>query len=579
MRFVLALVTFVVAAVLIGLGIAQRTVLLPQDHTTVRAGVPAGVRYVVVPGSVLNAHPGQQQLHLAGSSKVFAAYGRQADVTAWLSGQRYATLRVDAAGKALPPVVSTAPVVAGLTGGHPDPNGSDLWVDQQAATGRLDWNVKVPSGVAVLVAADGTAAAPSTIALSWPVRVATPLATPLIIGGSVLAVVGLLLYIWALVHLRRRRGPRRRPPAKLPRAPHPRVHTTRPQLVATAKGRRAVRRTALIASVATGAVLLTGCQSTSRPVLVAATSGVHVTAAAVTEEQATRIVASAAETAQLADRRLSAWTLRNRFDGPALVLRRAAYLVKQKDPRSALPQAIPVAPDALVNVILPETTAAWPRTLFAVVSSRSAPRKVAPVALTLVQATPRDGYKVRDEMSLLPTTVLPSLPSVTAGASRLQPDTGLLRVAPRELAADYGRLLRWAHPKESALFDTSSDALLQAVGTAAKKKAVDALGGTAGITFTDVTPDPADVVALATADSGAIVAVDLAETWTVKPSKDGVKVTPSGATKILSKVDSTTKGIASTYGYQLLFSVPSAASSERVVLLGYAQGLISAKEL
>jgi hypothetical protein len=340
-----------------------------------------------------------------------------------------------------------------------------------------------------------------------------------------------------------------------------------------------VRRSALVASVATGAVLLTGCQSTGRPVLVAATSGISVTAAAVTEEQATRIVASAAETAQLADRRLSAWTLQRRFEGPAFTLRRAAYVVKKKDARSALPQAIPVAPDALVNVILPETTAAWPRTLFAVVSSRSAPRKVAPVALTLVQATPRDAYKVRDEMSLLPTTVLPSLPSVTAGASRLQPDTGLLRVAPRDLAADYGRLLRWAHPKESALFDTSSDALLQAVGTAAKKKAVDALGGTAGITFGDTTPDPADVVALATADSGAIVAVDLAETWTVKPKKDGVKVTPSGATKILSKVDSTTKGIASTYGYQLLFSVPSAASSGRVVLLGYAQGLISAKEL
>jgi hypothetical protein len=73
--------------------------------------------------------------------------------------------------------------------------------------------------------------------------------------------------------------------------------------------------------------------------------------------------------------------------------------------------------------------------------------------------------------------------------------------------------------------------------------------------------------------------VPLQETWTVKPTKSGVKVKPSGATAILAKTSSTTKGIASTYGYQLLFSVPPAGSKEPVRLLGYAQGLISAKEL
>jgi hypothetical protein len=35
----------------------------------------------------------------------------------------------------------------------------------------------------------------------------------------------------------------------------------------------------------------------------------------------------------------------------------------------------------------------------------------------------------------------------------------------------------------------------------------------------------------------------------------------------------------SVYGYQLLFAVPSAGSNEPTVLLGYAQGLVSAKEL
>jgi hypothetical protein len=75
------------------------------------------------------------------------------------------------------------------------------------------------------------------------------------------------------------------------------------------------------------------------------------------------------------------------------------------------------------------------------------------------------------------------------------------------------------------------------------------------------------------------VSVQLQETWKVTPTKSGVKVKPSGATKILARTGSTTKGISSTYGYQLLFSVPPAGSKDRIELLGYAQGLISAKEL
>jgi hypothetical protein len=75
------------------------------------------------------------------------------------------------------------------------------------------------------------------------------------------------------------------------------------------------------------------------------------------------------------------------------------------------------------------------------------------------------------------------------------------------------------------------------------------------------------------------VSVHLEETETVKPTKHGVKVMVTGATKVLAKTSSTTKGIASTYGYQLLFAVPPATSKSKVELLGYAQGLISAKEL
>jgi hypothetical protein len=581
-RFVLALVTFVVAAALIAFGIAQRTVLKPADHVTVSAAAPKDVRYVVIPGAVLKAHPGVQRLHLAGSGTAFAAYGRTADVTAWLSGQRYATVRVGGDGSVQPADVRTAPVVAGLRGGHPDPNGSDLWIDQQRAPGGLDWTVNVPDSLSLLVAADGTAPAPSTVTVSWPVRSSTPLATPMIVTGSVLALLGLLLYIWALVHLRRRRGPRRKPPQRMPKPPAPpKYRPARPAVVVAPKGRRSVRRlSALTVGLATGAVLLTGCQG---PVAAApaptstSTKAAPVTPAAVTEQQADRIVANAAAVEQTADASLTPATLGARFAGAALALRTAVYTVKKKAKSTPLPEAIPGS-GADIRVVLPEATQAWPRTLFAVVTAPAGAKR-APVALTLVQATPRDPYRVQFETALVPSGTLPLLPSALLGAARLKPDTGLLSVAPGALAADYGLLLRKAHAPIASAFATTDDPLLKKVGESAKAQVVQSLGSTATITFKDALPDPASVIAMATADSGAIVAVPLQETWTVTPSKKGVKVKPSGATLILANTTSSTKGIASTYGYQLLFSVPPAGSKDPVRLLGYAQGLISAKEL
>jgi hypothetical protein len=580
-RFVLALVTFVVAAALIAFGIAQRTVLKPADHVTVSAAAPKDVRYVVIPGSVLKAHPGVQRLHVAGDGTAFAAYGRAADVTAWLSGQRYATVRVGADGAGLAADVRTAPVVAGLRGGHPDPNGSDLWIDQQRASGRLDWTVDVPAGLSLIVAADGTAPAPSTVAVSWPVRVSTPLATPMIVAGSVLALLGLLLYIWALVHLRRRRGPRRKPPQRMPKPPAPpKYRPARPAVATASKGRRSVRRfSALTVGVATGAVLLTGCQGpvAAAPAATPTASVVPITPAAVTEQQADRIVSSAAAVEQKADATLASYALTARFGGPALALRSAVYTVKKKAKQTPLPETIPTS-GADTRVVLPEATHAWPRALFAVVTAPPSAKR-APVALTLVQATPRDPYRVQYETALVPGTQLPLLPSALLGAARLKPDTALLSVAPGALAADYGLLLRWPKARIAPAFDTAADPLLKKVGQPAKSLVAKGLGSTAKVTFKDGLPDPATVVAMATADSGALVAVPLTETWTVKPTKSGVKVKPSGATAVLAKTGSSTKGIASTYGYQLLFAVPPAGSKEPVRLLGYAQGLISAKEL
>lgn len=575
MRFVLALVAFVVAAGMIALGIAQRTVLLPAPRAVVSTQVAKDVRYVVVPGSALRSHPGQQRLHIQGRGPVFAAYGRTGDVTAWLSGERYQRIGIAEAATSASAVLTTAQVLPGLKAAapHPDPDGADVWLDQQRASGTLDWTLNLPESMSLLIASDGAGPAPSVVTVSWPVRVATPFATPLIVGGSVLVVVGLLLYMWALVHLKRRRGPRRKSPP--PAAPRYRQSRTLEHAGAGTAG--PVRRfTAIGGAAAAGAVLLAGCSAApASPQTAPVQAAVAAPTAAITAVQAQRIVRDVAAVARVADAKGKATLLTPRFTGPALVLRHAAYVARKRDKHVALPQAIPTA-TASIRLTLPEATGGWPRTLFAVVTD-TAKKSAAPLALTLVQEDPRSPYRAQYVTAL--GKDLPVLASSLAGAKRLREDTDLLRVQPEKLAAGYGKLLRRPTTALSALFDTEHDPLLQSVGAVAKKRIAKRLGGTARIGFTSTTKNAGPVIAMATADGGAIVAVNLKERWTVKPVKAGVTVKPSGATKALAKVSATGTGIVSTYGYQLLFSVPSAGSKDRVELLGYAQGLTSAKEL
>ena len=80
----------------------------------------------------------------------------------------------------------------------------------------------------------------------------------------------------------------------------------------------------------------------------------------------------------------------------------------------------------------------------------------------------------------------------------------------------------------------------------------------------------------------SIVAVSLEETETVKPVDAAATVSPGEgavASKALSGLTATAKGFKNTYADQLLFHVPAAGSSDKIVLLGFAQGLISSTEL
>jgi hypothetical protein len=89
-RFVLAIVAFVLAAVMIMLGIAQRTVFLEPASTSLSATVDGGERYAVITAKALAAHPGSQTITVSGSDTVFLPTAAPRTSRAWLADDPHA---------------------------------------------------------------------------------------------------------------------------------------------------------------------------------------------------------------------------------------------------------------------------------------------------------------------------------------------------------------------------------------------------------------------------------------------------------------------------------------------------------
>jgi hypothetical protein len=215
--------------------------------------------------------------------------------------------------------------------------------------------------------------------------------------------------------------------------------------------------------------------------------------------------------------------------------------------------------------------------VFAVVQNEDA--SVAPLAVTLVQQSARANYKVEYAISLEPDTTLPPVAAASVGASLLAPDTKLLSMTPDALAKAYADiLLNGSASSFAGAVDTSTDTLLPLVGADFKAAQKAGLQETATLDFAEI-PADAEAIALSTNDSGALVSLRLSESVTAKAVQTGAKVETRGAVKALSGISESEKGVQSVYDYQLLFYIPSAGESGKPTLLGFAQGLVQAKEL
>lgn len=598
MRFVWAVVAFVIAAVMIGAGIAQRTVFQGPSEATATVQTEGSTAYTLIDGSVLTSTPGSQTLRVTGDAQVFVAYARTADVQAWLADVPYTSVTVDGEGEVQTAEVQpTATAAAGENVGR-SPVDSDLWIDEFEQTGSLATNLQLPSDISVLVASDGVAPAPSNITLTWPIDDSTPWAGPLIVGGGIALLAGLVLYLLGIRHVRRSRRPRRK---GLP------LPVTEPisiaesdavgkGVVSESPARRGGRtrgvlggRRALVAVPALGVsmALLAGCSADAWPQLAPSetpspTATVIVPEGqfppAVSESQAERIVSRVSSTVSQADAALDAAAAATRLAGPALAERQTNYTL-----RAAIPDrpALPTIPAEPVQIILPQTTGSWPRSLMTVVESADAATPTTTIMM-MTQETPWADYKASYVGNLEASTNLPELAAPYVGATQVPPDSSFLVMPPNEVAAAYADIINNGENSASyAKFDTANDLLLSAIQDN-KTKRTDELNqtgqGTAEISFA-ASAGPASPIALATLDTGAIVAVNVFESDTAKPTNADavIKLDNNPAVKALTGVDQSATGFTTTYSDQVFFYVPSQGSDDQIRLLGYRSSLLEAK--
>ncbi|TFB96179.1 hypothetical protein E3O42_17235 [Cryobacterium adonitolivorans] len=601
MRFVFAILAFVLAALMIAFGIAQRTVFLEPDSTSLSTTIDDGTSYAVIDGSALGAFPGNQTLTVSGSDSVFVAYARTADIQAWIGGDDYSAVSLDADTKKLAVTPSTGTAVAPTEEPEAaplptDPAGSDLWLEEYAGERSVTTTISAPEGISVLIASDGTAPAPTDVTVAWPTDNATPWAGPLIVGGALIALIGFVIYLLGLLHLRRSRRPRRNVPRgprmpRLPRAPRPKTikasEITGP--------RRSIGRSMIaVPLVLASGLVLSGCSPEFWPTDAPGATGTATATRspsaedtqepvadeapqpAVTVPQLERIVGDIVTLTADADANLDADSIATRFTGPALEQRLANYKIRTADSSFAATTALPDSP---LTLTLPQQTDSWPRVVMTVLQS-SDEASVPTMALVLKQNSPRENYLVEYAVQLEASAKVPGVAPATIGAPLIAPDNKFMSMPPNEVGPAYADVL--LHGEESPsfpLFEAEGDTARTQLGIDYKHKQLLDLEDTGTMEFTN-DAGSGEVIALATNDSGSIVAVSVNEITTVTAVNGKATITPKeGPSKALSGIDTTSKGIQSTYGEQLLFHVPAANSTDKIVLLGFAQGLINSVEL
>lgn len=587
MRLVLAIVSFCLAVVFLGAGIAGRTIFMQPVSDAQHVTATTEAVYTMVSADVLAQHTGTAEVTVKNDKgPVVIAYGRTDDMLAWIGKADYASVTLDGTKLKVEQVSgagANADSVVPVTG---TPAGSDLWLTETSGEKAVTLSSKLPAGYAAIIASDGEQAAPASITIQWAQDAYTPWVGPFLVLGAVFFIAGAILF-WFYWRDNHRKGPRRR--SNIPiEAPKQRSITSkapkRKELGPAPARRRLFVVLALVAPLALSACssdYWPGRATTVEPTATAtaeSADGTSTLEPAVTVDQMQRILSSISGFAATTDASLDSGALTKRFAGPALEARQANYTIRKAKTDYAVPAAIPAEP---LTITLPQQVDnSWPR-LVMTVSQDAADTSKPPVSLVMIQNSPRDNYHVYYAITLVPNAQSPQLAPASIGAPRIPADSKLLKVQPNQLATSYADVLNNdAASQWATFFLTSGDTLLQQLGKAGQDGIRAQLPSNAAISFT-ASAGPGPALGLATNDAGAIVAVQVDQLRKITPTDGGTTGFADGsASAVLSGfTGKSAAGVQSTSGIQMLFYVPAVGSTDPIRVLGWTESLIAASEI
>ena len=564
MRFLVAAALFILSIGLMLTGLGQRTIWAPPESVSVAVNFDTANPFVVVPADLLTSHAGIPNISVSGSESIFAATGRESDVLAWIGDSPYSLVSGGEDSLQVEDVFGTGKSVS--------PAGSDLWRNEVVGEKSLRFAADPGDSGALLIASTGTDPAPGILRITWPIENDLTLSNALIVAGLATLVAALLVNLLAYQLMRRDRGPRRKT-RQPPKPPQYRARKRKP--LAPPKGRRSSRNSMLAAPSAIIVLsLLSGCAPAAvvEPSPSPSASAIDAPPAVVSEAQLSRILNSVATDAAAADEASDKKLLATRFAGPALALRTTHYLLRS---RSTSITALPAIVSKPITFSLPAASLVWPRSLMVVTDE--AGDEALPQMLVLQQASPRSNYKLFYNVRLMPGAKIPEVSSPDVGAIPVEPDSLFLKLSPKDIPVAYGDLINKGQSSLSAgLFDVSVDEFYKQVSSSQKTQAETLTTGK--IVFTHALGN-ATVISLSTAEGGALVAVYMTDTYTIRPVRAGSAVAVSGQEKLLLGSSGSSRGVRSVYGDMLLFYVPSLADESQLRLLGVTQGLISVRSL
>jgi len=552
------------ALVLLGLltllaGIGQRTIWAPSETFT--ASVPADAAaapLTVIDQKLRTLHGGTVKISVQGDGNFMLATGRPDDVDAWVGKTAHNTINgVSEDGKSLQVEHADGDATA------PNPAGSDLWVSTENAGGQLDytWTPPADGDWSLLLAADGTKAAPASVSMTFPNDTSTPWAVPLMVIGGLLVVGGIVL---ALVSARTKDGEGGEGGgsgyARRARARSQAQSANKAAMVAAGVAAVVLAGSATAAQAASPSPQPSGSASSSAakdatgsPVLL--------------EAQFRRILEQVSSATDAGDAAKDAAKLADRVAGPELEIRTQNYKIRSQvgsyEPR------MPVRSTKLLTTVI-TSSRDWPRQVLAVTQGDG---NVVPQILTLVQQSPRENYKLMETTPLQPGTTFPTIGRGGTQTLAASDKSGLLYSGEEAMSGLADRLTSADSPFKDKLVEGSSSPYI--ADTLSYQAEVVKAGENGNFSFTHKVV-PENTVVFRTSDGGALVLGRINFGFEGTPKAAGDKLSIGDDAAALAGGKETSTGMVLSFAESMAVYVPPAGSTDPMKLVAATRGLVGA---